>query len=166
MRLFSYTSIEMLDYTLTTSKPVASQSGALFAPVEQVNLGCETGNSHTLKTVVQTGTGKKPKNSKTKRVRKYKKTSKTRKTSKTNKNGKSGKSGKNAKRKYKRTMNRRRKRSRMSRTGKKSHKRTRMNQIGRGSSYENVLTPVPMMGPQGAARAHVEIAHTGPVSNN
>ena len=154
MRLFSFASIDMLDYTFGLGDPIASQSGTLLAPVNGVNLGCETGNSHTLKTIVQSGTGRKSKKSKTKRARKHKKVSKS------------------GKRKYKRTMNRRRKRSHTSRTGKKSkrsHKstrkmrRTRVNQVGRGSSYENVLTPIPNMGPQGAARSDVALVHTGPV---
>ena len=148
MRLFSFTSIDMsLFASLDVANPLRSQSGALIAPVKRVNLGCNTGNStHFQNTIVQSGLGRKPKRSKTRRVRKNKKT---------------------GKRKYKRTMNRRRKRSR---SGKKKSKRTRknkrvrVNQIGKGSSYQNVLEHMPNMGNQGAARADVALAHTGPVS--
>lgn len=143
----------MLDYT-TIGGSIALPAGGVANTINGVNLGCETGNSHTLKTIVQTGTGRKSKNSKTKRARKHKKVIK------------------NGKRKYKRTMNRRRKRSHTSRAGKKSKRsrkstrkirRTRVNQVGRGVSYENVLTPIDNMGPQGAARSDVALVHTGPV---
>lgn len=144
-----------LFHTLDMTNPIASQSGALLAPVKQVNLGCETGNStHTHATIVQSGLARKSKRSKTRRVRKYKKYSK------------------NGKRKYKRTMNRRRKRSHTSRAGKKSKRSrkntrkvryTRMNQVGRGASYENILTPQRGMGPH-ATRADAAPVQTGPVA--
>ena len=156
MRLFSRASIDMsLFASLDVANPITSQSGALLAPVKQVNLGCETGNStHTQNTIVQSGLARKSRRSKTKRVSKHKKASKS------------------GKRKYKRTMNHRRKRSHTSRAGKKSkrsHKstrkvrRTRVNQVGRGTSYENVLTPQPGMGLY-AARADSAPVHTGPVA--
>ena len=143
--------------SLDVANPLQSQSGALIAPVKRVNLGCNTGNSTHLQnttTQAQMGLGRKPKRSKTKRVRKNKRTRK------------SGKSGKSGKRKYKRTMNRRRKRSRMSHSGKKrskgsrKNKRVRVNQVGRGTSYENVLTPMVGMGPLGA-RTEVAPVRTG-----
>jgi hypothetical protein len=145
--------------SLDVANPIASQSGALIAPVKTVDLGCNTGTStHLQNTIVQTGLGRKSKNSKTKRARKNKPASKS------------------GKRKYKRTMNRRRKRSRMSRmsrSGKtktkssrkstRKNRRVRVNQVGRGSSYTNVLTPMDGMG-RHAARSDVALVQTGPVA--
>ena len=155
VRLFSFASIDMsLFASLDVANPIASQSGALIAPVKPVDLGCNTGTStHLQNTIVQTGLGRKSKRSKTRRVRKNKKT---------------GKTGKTGKRKYKRTMNRRRKRSRSgktksSRKSTRKNKRVRVNQVGRGSSYTNVLTPMDGMG-RHAARSDVALVQTGPVA--
>jgi hypothetical protein len=132
-----------LNYT-TVGSPFSSQSGAIMSDVSPVKLGCETGNSsstHTVPTVVQTGLARK----------------KTRRS----KNGKKGKKmNKSGKRKYKRTMNKRRKAHTSKRTKKTTRKHKKVNQVGRGASYENVLTPMPGMGPQGAVRADVVMANT------
>jgi hypothetical protein len=125
------------------ASPVRSQSGSLFAPVKAVNLACNTGNSaaqtHTDLTIVQNGLGRKPKSRK--RTRKQKK-----------RTGRKVPKGKKTKQR-RRTMNRKRKNHKHKSTRK--HKRTskrirRVNQVGRGTTYTNVLENTPNMGPYAA----------------
>jgi hypothetical protein len=141
--------IEMsLFASLDVANPQTTQSGALFAPVIQRNLGCTTGNSsgtHTVGTVVQNGLARK-----------------TRK-------GKNSKGKGKGKRKYKRTMNKRRNKRTRSKVQKRKksrtrkHKNRRHNQVGRGTSYQNVLENTPNMAPQGAAPSYVAEVNTGAV---
>jgi len=142
-----------LNYATVGGPTFSSQSGAVLSDVVPVDLGCNTGNSsntHTVPTIVQSGLARK-----TKKTRRGKKAGK--------------KAGKNGKRKYKRTMNRRRKASthkKSKRSRKHTRKHKKVNQVGRGASYENVLTPMPGMAPQGAARADSAMANTGAVEQS
>lgn len=120
-----------LHASLDLSNPMTSQSGAVFAPVMAQNVGVDTGSAtHFVNTHVQSGLARKTK----KNHRKHDKKSSHKKSS-------------HSKRK---TMNKTRKHH--SKKHKKSHTRKhlkRVNQVGGGSSYEQVLAHMPGMGPKG-----------------
>lgn len=141
-----------LHASLDLSSPMTSQSGALFAPVVAQNVGVDTGlglggrNTHSVATTLQHGSARKTGTRKHSKKPRHKKT-------------------KHSKRK---TMNRTRKNhvsKRHSKKHKKSHTkkhRKRVNQVGGGSSYEQVLAHIPGMGPRGM-HTDVQAVNTGTI---
>lgn len=132
--------------SLDVQNPIRSQSGSLFAPVIQRNIGCELGNStHVQETIVQTGLGR----SKKRTMNRRRKRSSTRK----NKSQRKRKSKSKSKSQHKSK----------SKSQRKSRKTRRVNQVGRGTSYQNVLELTANAGPQGVARSGTAPAYTGAV---